>query len=551
MLKEPGRPAAVRALAALLALLAVAGGAMLFAQAAWRSVVRYKTPYSFAEGRQLPSPAPAGRVVFIIVDGLRVDASRRMPFLNELRAKGADLLAAVGTPSYSRPGRMTIATGTWPEIHGATTNDFKGPMPSDNIIRAVARTGRSCRIAGSRIWAEQFAADIALCGSARALAENEGPGLFRPYRPKLEAEEEAGVAFALAKPADLTMVDFVATDAAAHDLGAASPEYFDETQRIDAMIRRIVAQVGLDNATFIVTADHGHRDLGGHGSDEPEVRSVPLVLAGAMIRPGTRVPARQIDLAPTLAALLGVPIPGGASGRVLTELLDIDGNRLGLAQNASRGQQRVFADDYARAVGVDPQTLPDDPEAAISRVRSDIVEHERLRRLPTAALLTFTALAIAALGLGGGPAWRKATLAGLGAYAAAFTVLLFATRQALTLSAINHDEQVAAFFRPFVIDSFAASLVAALVVLLMDRRSPPGRPFVPVLRIGAVLLALGTAYVAWGYGVAGLFSSWRLPSIPAVFGLFIAALQLVGVCGALLVFGAWSLLAGRYSRALK
>jgi hypothetical protein len=518
-------------------LLALAGAATLLAQSAWRSVVRYKAPYRFAEGRQLPRPAPTGRVFFIVIDGLRVDASKRMPFLNELRAKGADLVAAVGTPSYSRPGRATLATGTWPEIHGVSTNDFEGPLDADNIIRSLARTGRRCRIAGSLIWPELFAADIARCGAARGLIENEHPGLFRSYRSTLEAEEETSLAFALAEPGDLTIVDFVATDAAAHDLGAASNEYQEETQRIDGIVRRIVGHVGTEGTTFVITADHGHRDRGGHGSDEPEVLSVPLILVGPLVRIGVHGSVRQTDVAPTLAALLGAAIPGTASGRVLTEALTLDGDLLRLAQNASTGQQRQFAEAYARTAGVNARGLPDDPDSAINAVRQQAVSHETRRRLPATLGLAALAVAIGAFGLRGGAAQRKATLLGLAVYFVVFGGLLFVMRQALTLSAVNFDEQVTAFFRPFVVDSFIAFLVAG-AILLWGNRTEPGPRFGRVLQGVALLVALGIAFLAWAYGFAGLFSAWRLASIPTLFAMFVAALQLVGVSVATLVLAA-------------
>jgi arylsulfatase A-like enzyme len=48
---------------------------------------------------------------------------------------------------------------------------------------------------------------------------------------------------------------------------------------------------------------------------------VPLVLYGAGVRPGRyEQPATPADVAPTLAAMVGVPLPT-AEGRVLTEAL--------------------------------------------------------------------------------------------------------------------------------------------------------------------------------------------------------------------------------------
>lgn len=59
-----------------------------------------------------------------------------------------------------------------------------------------------------------------------------------------------------------------------------------------------------------------------HGSPWSYDERVPLLWYGAAIAPGTRsTPALVRDVAPTLARILGVERPSGASGRVLTEVL--------------------------------------------------------------------------------------------------------------------------------------------------------------------------------------------------------------------------------------
>jgi arylsulfatase A-like enzyme len=50
---------------------------------------------------------------------------------------------------------------------------------------------------------------------------------------------------------------------------------------------------------------------------------VPLIFFGMGIRPGTHYePVTINDVAPTLAAILGVETPSGASGRILAEILE-------------------------------------------------------------------------------------------------------------------------------------------------------------------------------------------------------------------------------------
>jgi Metalloenzyme superfamily len=91
---------------------------------------------------------------------------------------------------------------------------------------------------------------------------------------------------------------------------------------VDRMLRAAVASLDLSTTTVIVTADHGHVAPGGHGGIEREVAHVPLILAGKGVVPGAQIrDPRLIDVAPTVAALLGVPAPGHAEGRALVEAL--------------------------------------------------------------------------------------------------------------------------------------------------------------------------------------------------------------------------------------
>ena len=66
---------------------------------------------------------------------------------------------------------------------------------------------------------------------------------------------------------------------------------------------------------------HTVRDQAAHSSPWAYDAQVPLVLFGAQVRKGSAVSAAAVDVAPTLAALLGRPPPAASEGRVLSEAL--------------------------------------------------------------------------------------------------------------------------------------------------------------------------------------------------------------------------------------
>ena len=95
----------------------------------------------------------------------------------------------------------------------------------------------------------------------------------------------------------------------------------------DAVARRWLHSVPPDYPiSLVVTLDSGSvwsgRVAGEHGSPYDEDARVPLVLWGASFRPGRYdQPARVVDLAPTLARVLGVRPAERMDGRVLEDVL--------------------------------------------------------------------------------------------------------------------------------------------------------------------------------------------------------------------------------------
>ena len=91
-----------------------------------------------------PSPPLAERVVIVLIDGLRYDVSRDLPFLNELRARGIDGRARAQYPTFSRPGYVNILTGVPPAHSGVRTNRYRGAVRLDSLmdrVRAAAPRG--------------------------------------------------------------------------------------------------------------------------------------------------------------------------------------------------------------------------------------------------------------------------------------------------------------------------------------------------------------------------------------------------------------------------
>jgi len=364
------------------------------------------------------TPRLARRVFVVVIDGLRLDRSYELPFLDELRRRGVDAEASSHYPTWSRPNYVAILTGVPPHASGVRTNHHGTPVQLDSLMDRARAAGLRVatatdydvlprlflrrRTAGASPAAAELDAQAAIALDPEAAIDLDNleqpaaqPGIRAPdadlaspfddarYAPWPGGFSEAGSALAAGR-ADLVILLVGAVDAAGHAHGGDSPAYRDAAVIADRAVARSLARVDLTQDAIVVTADHGHTGRGGHGGVEPEVLAVPLVAAGAGIRPGATVAgAELIDLAPTVAALLGLPAPGHGLGRTLTELLALD----------EPARTRRIAADQLRLAATRTTVY-----AAAAAAAADVLAHraERIAMVAGGALLAagFAALLI-------------------------------------------------------------------------------------------------------------------------------------------------------------
>lgn len=251
-------------------------------------------------------PRLCGRVVVLVLDGLGADEADRLPGLAAIGARGVRGVARSHYPTLTLPNLTAILTGVEPAASGVRSNAHPGPVAVDHVLaRARAAGVKTAYVSDhSRGVVRLFPA----FDHARWVGRDPGALV-------------AGVREALAGDAGLIVVVASAVDDAGHAHGAASRAYAHAADVVDGVATAIARTLGPAD-TLIVVADHGHVAAGGHGGLEREVVEVPLILAGAGVRAGaTLVRPTLRDVAPTVAALLGVPVPGHAQGRVLDEAL--------------------------------------------------------------------------------------------------------------------------------------------------------------------------------------------------------------------------------------
>jgi len=490
------------------------------------------------------------RVVFILVDALRNDTAHKsdvMPHLNELREQGAWATSHSQPPSYSAPGYSVLFTGAWPHLSdGPAFNLPYEDIPTwtqDNLFSTVHRAGFKTAVSGY-YWFEKL------------IPQSDVDASF--YTPNEDDAADRAVVDAALPWLDSGEYEFILihldqVDYAGHyEGGPQDPRWDEAAARVDGYIEEIVSRVDLETATVIITSDHGQIDRGGHGGHEKVVLTEPLILVGAGINPGEYPDTKMVDIAPTIAALLGTNIPATNQGHVLFDILMLSSEQKATAGKALESQQRQLYTAYAEAIG-DPLPIREDMEIvtgtqfAIDAMLLQQRDKERRLRfnLPVALALIPAYLIFRS--------WNKRN-AWLFGGAVAY-LLLFHVRYAIldgytySFSSLVSAEDLLQF------NAQTATLLLGGIWLFLVLKRNMLKQGVAQAAESTVLLTAFTLYllslpVLWHYGLNGFLTTWALPDFKTFYIGFLALVQILMVSIMGLVLTGIAALAARITKIL-
>jgi hypothetical protein len=376
----------------LIGCLAVIIGAYLWAIPGIDSLTAYRSPLAETPptpGAALGEPLTR-RVVVVLIDALRVDTAAdpdTMPILDELRQQGASATVHSRPPSFSAPSWTTILTGAWPDL-----NDGQPMNPGDSAARAFTqddvfaaadRAGLNAAVSGY-IWFHGMLAGSGV--DAEFVTPREDHAADR-------AVVDAALPWLESGAYQFVLIHLDQVDYAGHyEGGPGDPDWAAAAARTDALLGEIAATLDLEQDTILVLSDHGQIDAGGHGGPEPVTLVQPFVLAGAAVQPGEYVDIRQVDIAPTLAVLLGTNLPASSQGNPLTHMLVLDPDREQAIQEVLDVQQANLLDAYTTAIGEpapEPtgRTVVEATQRAMAQARAGRMARERVWRNVLAAFL--------------------------------------------------------------------------------------------------------------------------------------------------------------------
>lgn len=250
------------------------------------------------------------KVILISIDGMRPDGVTACghPFAAELLKHSAYTLCGKSVfPSVTLPCHTSMFYSVLPERHGILTNTYTPPVrPIDGIVELLHKAGKTCGAFHNweplrHVWRSEnmtysvFVEAEAVSGSDQILTEGV-LSLMQRDQP------------------DFLFLHMVETDHQGHNFKWMSPEYLAQLSDALGCAERIVKAID-ENCSVIITADHGGHEYM-HGEDCPEDMTIPLFFWGKAFPPGQISEEISIlDIAPTVAGLMGLEIPKEWRGR--------------------------------------------------------------------------------------------------------------------------------------------------------------------------------------------------------------------------------------------
>ena len=297
------------------------------------------------ESLRVETPPPFDRLIFMVVDALRSDFvygnASSFHFTQSLIRSGA----AVPFTGHASPPTITM-----PRVKAITT----GSVPSFlDLMLNFAESDTSSTLATQDTWLAQM--KVKPDGKLIMYGDDTWLRLFPGF---FEREDGTSSFFV----SDFTEVDnnvtrhipeelqrpdwsamilhFLGLDHIGHKTGPKGPNMPAKQAEMDSIVQRIYqsmeTQDHLDSTLLVLLGDHGMNDAGNHGASSAGEVSTALTFISPRFK--GRIPAKaspvhnvedfryydeveQSDLAPTLAALLGFPVPLNNLGILIPKLL--------------------------------------------------------------------------------------------------------------------------------------------------------------------------------------------------------------------------------------
>jgi phosphatidylinositol glycan class O len=341
-------------------------------------------------------PKTFDKAIVLIIDALRYDFTipytnttdapaqafhNALPLLYQTAVKephNAFLLPFIADPPTTTLQRLKgLTTGTLPTFVDAGSNFAGTAIEEDNLLMQLKDAGKRIVHLGDDTWTALFPGYFE-DGISRAYdsfnvwdLHTVDNGVTEHIFPLLEKERKGKW--------DVMIAHYLGVDHAGHRYGPNHPAMTTKLAQMDAILTDLVAKLN-DETLLVVMGDHGMDGKGDHGGESDDEVQAALWMYSkkgvfgrtdpAFITPPAGAkerPVNQIDLVPTLALLLGLPIPFNNLGKPIEEAFagkkgNAWENLASVARMTAAGIKRYQA-AYYTARGIDESTVEGSPHA--------------------------------------------------------------------------------------------------------------------------------------------------------------------------------------------
>ncbi|KAH6694733.1 hypothetical protein VD0004_g4963 [Verticillium dahliae] len=294
-----------------------------------------------------PPAPPFDRLVFMVVDALRSDfvytGDSGFEFTQDLIRRGHALpfTANARSPTITMPRIKAITTGSIPSFLDVILNfdegDTSSTLAAQDTWLAQMKAKKSGKMVmyGDDTWLKLFPDTFDRADGTSSFFVSDFTEVDNNVTRHVPDELRN-------KDWSTMVLHYLGLDHIGHKAGPSSPNMIPKQREMDALVKDIYNAIEghdhLASTLLVLCGDHGMNDAGNHGASSPGETSPALVFISPKLsvissNMNLESPAsyrddfhyygkvEQSDIAPTLGALLGFPVPRNNLGALIQEFL--------------------------------------------------------------------------------------------------------------------------------------------------------------------------------------------------------------------------------------
>uniref|UniRef100_A0A674A385 Phosphatidylinositol glycan anchor biosynthesis class G (EMM blood group) n=1 Tax=Salmo trutta TaxID=8032 RepID=A0A674A385_SALTR len=273
------------------------------------------------------------RVVIVLIDALREDfvfgpnGRKYMPYIRHLVERGSthSFVAKARPPTVTMPRIKALTTGSIPGFIDVVMNLNSPVLLEDNLIWQAKTAGKRMVFYGDDTWVKLF---------PKHFMEYDGTtSFFVSDYTEVDNNVTRHLDSTLKRDDwDILILHYLGLDHIGHISGPHSSLIQPKLMEMDDILKKIHGSLILKEAEgalpylLVLCGDHGMSETGSHGGSSEHEVNTPLVLISpafkkkvGMEKPST---VEQVDLTPTLALGLGLPISQNSVGRLIQPVVE-------------------------------------------------------------------------------------------------------------------------------------------------------------------------------------------------------------------------------------